>query len=226
MERYDEKELQGKKISQLKQILKNKQLKISGNKDDLIKRILDNQPTTIRPTQKDIDSYFNLLPTDINKMINKYRIENESNNQVAKALLNYVADNFNWDKDLIIYTNEILENANVPFKMIENKEKEELIAKFSEEDKYPDLEFEEIPDEGYKNIYYNYAKLPDVIILSIREEIIIDEVIAELFLILLNRGLNYKHINQELQKYNSPLTIIKLKSKKGQNLYRINTTNS
>lgn len=59
---YTKEELSKKRIDELKQILRNRQLKISGNKPELIERILVNQQSTNL-------TYFNILPKDVNKQL-------------------------------------------------------------------------------------------------------------------------------------------------------------
>lgn len=73
---YGRKDLESKSIDELKNILKNVGFKTSGNKQDLIGRILENQ-----------SNYLDLLPSDINKMIYKYQIENDVNRKILEYLL-------------------------------------------------------------------------------------------------------------------------------------------
>lgn len=75
--------LQLKTILELKQILKSKNLPITGKKNELIERINKNQPIK----SKNYETYFDLLPSDLNKEIEKYRIENDNNRKALNELL-------------------------------------------------------------------------------------------------------------------------------------------
>lgn len=75
--------LEAKKLPELKQIAKNLGLKTSGKKADIINNILNHQSKPIKSNA----SYFDLLPGDINKMVNKYQIENDTNKKVLEYLL-------------------------------------------------------------------------------------------------------------------------------------------
>lgn len=61
----------------MKEILKNLNLKTSGNKADLIERILQNQIT-----------YLNLLPKDISNLVSEYQTYNNKTNQFLLLILN------------------------------------------------------------------------------------------------------------------------------------------
>lgn len=74
---YNRKELQEFTIIKLKAILKNKQLKINGNKDELIERILESQPS----------NYLNLLPKDVMGMVSQYQIRNNPNNVLFQEII-------------------------------------------------------------------------------------------------------------------------------------------
>lgn len=76
---YTKQELENKTIIVLRLILKNKNLKQSGRKDELIERILDNQKSS---------NYFDILPKDILNIVSTYQIENNPNNLLVKEILN------------------------------------------------------------------------------------------------------------------------------------------
>lgn len=81
-----EKELNKKTVSQLKDILRNKGLKLSGNKQELIERILNNQ--TISKPSPNRNSYFDILPKDITNIVEDYRVKNNLNNLLVEIILN------------------------------------------------------------------------------------------------------------------------------------------
>lgn len=87
---YTRQELLDKKIPDLKAILKAWNLRTTGNKPELIDRILDNQfvPQSKPKPQLNLEeSYLSLLPGDIKRLVNVYQAENEPNNQIFKKLL-------------------------------------------------------------------------------------------------------------------------------------------
>jgi hypothetical protein len=75
--------LQLKTVSELKELLKNQNLPVSGKKQDLIDRLIANKPRQ----SKTYDTYLDLLPGDIQRELLKYRLENEPNNKVFVSLL-------------------------------------------------------------------------------------------------------------------------------------------
>lgn len=85
MERpYTKNELENKKLPELKEIAKQLQVKATGKKADIIDNILNGKLQITKPTTK---SYFDLLPGDINKMVNKYQLENDINKKILEYLL-------------------------------------------------------------------------------------------------------------------------------------------
>lgn len=116
---YSKEDLENKKIVDLKQILKNLNLRLVGNKQELIDRILDNQrliPKSKPPIKT--DSYLDILPNDISNMINNYRVENEPNNKISKDIISNVASylGYRWSE-----LNRLMENLRLPFKLMENE---------------------------------------------------------------------------------------------------------
>lgn len=90
---YNPQNLQTKTIPQLKEILKAKNLKVTGNKQKLINRILESETT-----------YFDLLPSDLKKELDYYQGETSDYNKFVKVLLidnkenllkNRIPDRFN-----------------------------------------------------------------------------------------------------------------------------------
>lgn len=89
-EEYSREELDSKKMNELKEILKNKNLKISGKKEELIDRILRSQlPIEIDKT------YFNLLPLDVQSEINELR-NKEGNIALFIYILNKQIEKVNY----------------------------------------------------------------------------------------------------------------------------------
>jgi hypothetical protein len=111
---YTKNELLNKTKEELKLILKNLNLKTTGNKQELIERILSSQQT-----------YLKILPGDITRMVSKYRAENEPNNQLIYALLTRLSKSY-WDEEEIQEIKDILKNNNLPFDFIPNPESEKI----------------------------------------------------------------------------------------------------
>lgn len=80
---YTRKELEESKIDELKALAKSLNLKRSGNKNELIDRILQSQ-----------QSYLDVLPKDVLNMVEEYKISNNPNN----IFLNLILDLLKWDK--------------------------------------------------------------------------------------------------------------------------------
>lgn len=85
-------ELQLKIVAELKLILKNQNLPVSGNKQQLVNRILEHQPRK----QKTYENYLDLLPGDITRELDKYRLLNEPNNKALASLLNFQISTYNF----------------------------------------------------------------------------------------------------------------------------------
>lgn len=129
MERnYTRSELEIKKIPELKQILKNRELKATGKKEELIQRILDNQSQNIIPISQ---TYLDILPGDIKGMVGKYRLENDPNYKVVIALFDLLNDNdirlrikrgqFNSIDKIVKEINKIFDPYNIDVKYENNK---------------------------------------------------------------------------------------------------------
>lgn len=110
--KYNKQELDNKIIPQLRDILKNMGLKVSGKKEELIDRILTNQPKEQSTIGGD---YISLLPKDITNMVQQYRIENNPNNLMIKNLLDDI--NINLKISIITHKKE-LEKIGVPVNII------------------------------------------------------------------------------------------------------------
>lgn len=82
---YSERELQRKTIPDLKDILRDKGLKISGKKDELIERILQNQTIEEKEQLPNV-GYFSLLPKDIKGLVSEYQVRNNENNILFEKL--------------------------------------------------------------------------------------------------------------------------------------------
>lgn len=117
---YTKEELQEKKIPELKDILKSRNVKSSGNKWELINRILKTEaPKKVEKQQLKGETYFDILPTDITKIITKYRSKIETNNKVAYDILNYLAIR---KGSVFPRINKILENLNFPMQIVEKRQ--------------------------------------------------------------------------------------------------------
>lgn len=89
---YTKEELEAMKMPELKLILKNRNLKSSGNKSELIDRILKTEaPKKVEKQQFRGKTYFDILPSDITKMVTRYRAEAEINNKIAFDILEEIA---------------------------------------------------------------------------------------------------------------------------------------
>lgn len=123
---YTKQDLEKKKVTNLKDILKDLNLRLQGNKSELIDRILANQNLLSKPEiiSKD-NTYFSLLPSDISNIVNRYRIENEPNNQIAFEIIKDVGSGLGWKwKDL----DNLLEKLNLPFDLKQNENKNKPIS--------------------------------------------------------------------------------------------------
>lgn len=133
---YSKKDLERKKIPELKEILKKLNLKTSGNKDELIERILESQNVkTTKPSSTNISREFNymdILPGDVKNIVNKYRVENEPNNLIIYQLINRYLQNYP-GKDQVKKMGEYLEKSSIPFQIIKNRERQRLVEKADEE---------------------------------------------------------------------------------------------
>jgi hypothetical protein len=100
MERnYTKEELESKNLIELRIIAENNGLKISGKKQELIDRILNNQRTT----------YFNLLPPDIRKELVIYKQYAELNYEILMYIYEMFLERteINDEKDAEKYADEI-----------------------------------------------------------------------------------------------------------------------
>lgn len=117
----------------MKDILKNLKLKSSGNKQELIERILINQRT-----------YFELLPKDVLGIVDRYQIENNKNNQLLVYFLNLIKWKIIGTKDPNIrkdiekylgtiterdfdsyFINEFLKNNNLDIELVEEEDEDD-----------------------------------------------------------------------------------------------------
>lgn len=194
MERdYTKEELQKKNVLELKNILKNKQLKSSGKKEDLIERILNDQPKFSEPANLKGNTYFDILPSDIINLLNNYRAENNPNNKIVFKLL----DNLDLRVDKEKFNNS-LSKLNIPMELIQNKEKKEIIEEMR---KNNTPYFQMLP---FYNLPQYRAKINNMIIIT-------NEMLIEVLLLLLSHNHNiYDKINGVLNEHNSNILISKI----------------
>lgn len=101
MERkYNRQELEDKKLTELKQILKNRNLKSTGNKSDLIDRILEGEV-----------SYLDILPKDVRDIVGEYQTYNNPNNQLLRYIFEQMTKLINYKK-LGHWEHQILKKLN------------------------------------------------------------------------------------------------------------------
>lgn len=133
---YNRQELDNKNTPQLKDILKNMKLKVSGRKEELIERILTNQPKeTIQPISGD---YLSLLPKDITNIVQRYRIESNSNNVMIKNLLDDEEVRWRLTRGIgILKVKQELEKLGIPIKIVFEDEEDYSTIK--------EIEYSEMP---------------------------------------------------------------------------------
>lgn len=177
---YTKEELQKKNVLELKDILRKYNLKLYGKKEEIIKRILDDQPQISKPTKKfEGNYYFDILPKDITNIVNKYRKENEPNNKIAEELIKGQFS-YSWGsrRDVV---NKLLERIGVQARLVEKTLTERLEKDY----------------EGLSEMEW-YG-----------DEIISDEILIEFLNMLLIREYATPYlINSILNKYNSNIGVI------------------
>jgi hypothetical protein len=179
---YTREELQKKKVIELKEILANRRLKVTGKKDELIDRILQDQPSiSVAPSLKSAatsqKTYFDILPQDILNMVDEYRASNEVNNKIAKNIIHNVVIGWGYRGNEI---NKIIERIGLPFEVIKN--------------------YETVKSEGYEYI-------PPWKIVITKSKIVTEDMLIELIFAVIAREYNWASINSILARYNSDLRI-------------------
>lgn len=209
---YTKEELKIKKLTELKEILKSRGLTQTGKKEELIDKILNDQPILIKEKPKFDGTFLDILPQDIRGMVGKYRVENEPNNKVSIELINEASEYFRSLEEQETM-NKLLERIGIPFKIMINKKKEELIKQANKEGK--NLGGFHVHQYFTENGIYD---LPDREIILIENIIITDEMLTELIMLLLSRAkINYEFINKVLidNNINSIVTRINIGPKSG-----------
>lgn len=211
---YNRKELERKKIPELKQILKNRNLKLAGNKDELIDRILDDQsqnpkqPTEIKPKRDDL-GYLDILPRDITNIVNKYRVENEPNNVIIYQLLERVLKN-NPNKEMIEEIEEFLKDNDIPFQLIKNRKREKLKKEAEEQIKIKETKGKLMG----KNYIYSKLGVYDLPVYepNLTKDIVInnEELMKFVLDFIVLTKLDIGAINKILKDNNSKLVLIKI----------------
>lgn len=92
--------LQLKNVKELKEILKSKNLPTSGKKEELINRLINNQDKKV----KTYDTFLDLLPGDIHRELNVYRLKNEPNNKALVELLTSNSSIFHFANKVSYFT--------------------------------------------------------------------------------------------------------------------------
>lgn len=137
MERnYNRQELELKKIPELKDLLRIRSLKVTGNKDDLIKRILDNQISSpssqsslqsfpIPSTSTNQNNYLDILPKDIKGVLENYQAGHQTNNKIVNEILSEFAfGKFYSNKEFRDKFNDKLKELGIGAEMILNPDPE------------------------------------------------------------------------------------------------------
>lgn len=170
---YTKSDLEKKKMDELKSILKEKNLKITGNKPDLIDRILNSQRT-----------YLELLPKDLSNLVEDYRVENNLNNKVLTEYLNLIK----W-KSIGTNNPQIKKDIDLYLDLINERRKDDFNAyrlnKFFK-DRNLNIKFIEEEIEKYRRelVDIKIGKLP----------LISDELMAEILLKLVENAGSVKSI--------------------------------
>lgn len=212
---YTKGELLLKSVVELKQILRNRQLKVSGSKLELVDRILNDQSSSnIKPTAKSDKNYFDYLPKDINKMVNKYRMENEPNNKIAYSLLGDILNDFSVNSTSVKRRNSFLEGIGMPYKIVKNKAREEKENEY--QDRISNLD-PPLNPSGYDQRSHHimneigYYNIPFNSIETIQDTIVTDEMLSKFILYLLTKErIDINHINKLLDTNGSNMRVIKI----------------
>lgn len=145
---YTKSELETKKTKQLLEIIKSRNLKTSGKKEELIDRILRHQ----KP------SYFDLLPSELKKEVGIYKIYAELNHEI----LDYIWDMF-------------LEGAENDYEDVKkfSKEINKIFRKYKVKTHFQGLDLpKEEPEDPYKQYQYEFIydpkeDIPDQLLLDL-----------------------------------------------------------
>jgi hypothetical protein len=130
---YTKDELEAKKVIELKNILRNRNLSTTGKKEYLIDKILNDQkltaPTVSNTPVKTNPTYFDILPRDIMRMVEEYQAANEPNNKIIADILDeLLISNYRYrDK---YPTNKLpifLKNNKIPFDIKYNEELQKVL---------------------------------------------------------------------------------------------------
>lgn len=209
MERnYTKKDLERKKKSELKDILKNLGLKASGNKDELIEIILRNQPSALST-----NNYFDVLPGDIKGVVNRYRAENEPNNKIVKRLLGSISN-----IGEMILINRYLEENKIPFIIEKNKQMRDLITKAETTARGKIKNLPNLTDRQRLDIYIDYylrvgnLSPTDKISITLTKDKIIDDLslITFIFYFIEITGKSPELINKILRDEGSEILIVNI----------------
>lgn len=183
---YTRQQLEKRTVNDLREILVDRDLPISGRKDELIDRIL-----AFQNEKKEIieQSYFNLLPSDIRNIAEEYRLANEPNNKVFVTILKKLEElsigEFRKVEEVVDVFNEFFRDYNLPIKLIYTQMSAVIPPAFREESETTPWTFK-------------IGKLP-----FITDEILIDF----LYLIIITKRMESSFINSLLYKYNINIRI-------------------
>lgn len=205
---YSRRELEKKKIAELKEILRSLKLPISGNKEELIGRILQTQ---IQPVTT---SYFDVLPKDITRMVGKYRAKNEPNNKIVEEILDRILEEespvINAPRNKFLRRlekfNKFLIDNHIPFRVRYNEKKANLWEEAINNQ----------PAYG-SNMYQNWSRnilqpiiQEPTILIDILDEPVTEKQLIEVIAYILEktRKRDYEIIGDVLDKYNSNIRVV------------------
>jgi hypothetical protein len=200
---YTEDELVKHNISHLKCILEARCLKTSGRKANLITRILEDQrsiPQTQKENLRD-NTYFGLLPVEIVKEINKYRAENNPQNQIARKLIESLSPSYIEYEKL----NIIFKKYNIPYSLALNEQRKQTA-----------IEAEKVIKETGQNWYdvqhqMGIFDMPLFIINSTDGIIVSDKALIELIGTLVTRSsVSMDYVNETMEKCESDILITRI----------------
>lgn len=174
---YTKEELKSKRLDELKNISRNLNLKVTGRKEELIERILENQVT-----------YFDILPLDINRIINRYQIENDINRKILQYLL--------FETYSII---DMLSYRGIPHLERKITELNNLFKKYN-------LDVQMVPREKSTNIDPRYKRMPTAYVVEWGDVgLVSDEVILNMLPLFISD--EPEDINENLSKLGSKFRI-------------------
>jgi hypothetical protein len=217
MERnYTKNELETKKVTELKEILRIRNLKVSGSKEELINRILNSQTGKPKVEPEEQPTYFKLLPGDINRMVSKYRAENEPNNLLVKALLTEFAKFAGTiSSQRSIKMIALLRKYNIPFELTSSIEAEKIadeINKLLEALNFAELNEDQLGqmENQLGELYKQYYRHRKIIITMTEDKLISDETLIN-FILAFNSvsKLGMGVVNEILKEQGSNLRIIR-----------------